>query len=51
MVQSYEPVVFDASDIIGQAPKELQCFGYEMSDLDISFKKSQMLLSAYYKTA
>lgn len=36
-------------DIIKKNPTELQCFGFNVSDLDISFKKSQMQLSAYYK--
>ena len=30
---------------------ELQCFGFNISDLDMSFKKSQMQLSVYYKEA
>lgn len=29
-------------DIIKKNPTELQCFGFNVSDLDISFKKSQM---------
>jgi len=27
-------------DIIKKNPKELQCFGFNISDLDLSFKKS-----------
>ena len=36
-------------DIIKKNPAELQCFGFNVADLDISFKKSQMQLSAFYK--
>jgi type II secretory pathway component PulC len=30
-------------------PKELQCLGFTFSDLDLSFKKSQVQLGLYYK--
>jgi hypothetical protein len=34
--------------ILERNPKELQCLGFNISDYDISFKKSQMQVSAYY---
>jgi len=36
-------------DLLKQNPKELQCLGFNIADLDIAFKKSQVQLSAYYK--
>lgn len=29
-------------ELVRKNPKELQCFGFNLSDLDISFKKSQV---------
>lgn len=37
------------SDLLSKNPKELQCLGFNIADLDISFKKSQVQLSAFYK--
>ena len=37
--------------LIERSPKELACLGFKISDYDISFKKSQMQLSVYYKEA
>lgn len=36
-------------DILGKNPKELACLGFNVADLDISFKKSQCQFTAYYK--
>jgi hypothetical protein len=41
---------FAIGDIIRRNPKELQCFGFNISDVDISYKKSQMQLGLFYKT-
>ena len=40
---------FQLGDIISKNPKELQCFGFNVSDLDLSFKKSQLQMSLFYK--
>lgn len=40
---------FAIGDIIKKNPKELQCFGFNVSDLDLSFKKSQVQFSLFYK--
>jgi hypothetical protein len=40
---------FSLGDILKKNPKELQCFGFNVSDLDLSFKKSQLQLSLFYK--
>ena len=40
---------FLLGDIIKKNPKELQCFGFNVSDLDLSFKKSQVQFSLFYK--
>jgi len=36
-------------DIASKNPAELQCFGFNIADFDISYKKSQAQLTAYYK--
>jgi len=40
---------FYVGDLLKRNPKELQCLGFNVSDLDISFKKSQLQLSLFYK--
>ena len=40
---------FKLGDIINKNPRELQCFGFYVSDLDLSFKKSQAQFSLFYK--
>jgi hypothetical protein len=40
---------FYVGDLVKKNPKELQCLGFNVSDLDISFKKSQLQLSLFYK--
>jgi|TARA_B110000285_G_scaffold171381_1_gene191860 hypothetical protein len=40
--KSFKPFPLPVGDIIRKNPKELQCFGFNVSDLDISFKKSQV---------
>lgn len=36
-------------DILKKNPAELQCFGFNIADIAIDFKKSQMQFSTYYK--
>mmetsp|Transcript_42148 Transcript_42148/g.64639 ORF Transcript_42148/g.64639 Transcript_42148/m.64639 type:complete len:555 (-) Transcript_42148:60-1724(-) len=42
-------IPLNISDLLKKNPKELQCLGFNLSDLDVSFKKSQVQLSGYYK--
>ena len=35
--------------LLRRIPKESKCLGFSVSDLDLSFKKSQMQWTAYYK--
>ena len=35
--------------ILKLMPKEFACLGFEVTDMDLAFKKSQMLFSAYHK--
>jgi len=37
------------TDLLKQNPKELACLGFNVADIDATFKKSQVQLSAYYK--
>lgn len=36
------------SDLLSKNPKELQCLGFNIADLDVTFKKSQVQLSSYF---
>jgi len=36
-------------DIVKKNPPELQCLGFNLADLDVSFKKAQVQVSTYYK--
>lgn len=36
-------------DIVKKNPEELQCLGFNVVDLDVSFKKAQVQLSTYFK--
>jgi hypothetical protein len=40
---------FKLGDIVKKNPKQLQCFGFNISDIDLSFKKSQVQFSMFYK--
>lgn len=35
--------------LLKKFPPELKCFGFEVTDLDISYKKSQVQISSYQK--
>ncbi len=35
--------------ILKLMPKEFACLGFEVTDLDLAFKKSQMLVSLYHQ--
>lgn len=37
------------SRVFQKIPEELECFGFTLSDLDLSFKKSQVQISTYFK--
>jgi hypothetical protein len=39
----------DISDLVYPNPKELQCFEFNIANIDLSFKKSQAQFSIYYK--
>ena len=47
--KEFKEFPFHLSDIIAKNPKELQCLGFNIADLDVTFKKSQVQFSAYYK--
>ena len=47
--KEFKEFPFYLSDLLSKNPKELQCRGFNIADLDISFKKSQVQFSAYYK--
>jgi len=61
MIQSMANIQFEAlrkmfmeypikiGDLLSKNPKELQCLGFNIADVDISFKKSQVQFSAFYK--
>lgn len=36
-------------DILSKNPKEIACLGFNIADIDLSFRKSQIQLGAYYK--
>lgn len=37
------------NDLLSRNPKELQCLGFNIADIDVTFKKSQVQFSTYYK--
>ena len=47
MKKVFKEIPIKASTLLRRLPKEIQCFGFKISDLDVSFKKSQMQLTAY----
>ena len=49
MKKEFKEFPFHLSDLLKKNPKELQCLGFNIADLDIAFKKSQVQFSAYYK--
>lgn len=46
----FREIPIPVGDIMAKNPAELQCFGFNIADLDISYKKSQAQFTAYYKT-
>lgn len=40
---------FYMNDLLSKNPRELACLGFNVADLDVTFKKSQVMASAYYK--
>lgn len=49
MKKEFKELPFFLKNLLQAQPKELACFGFNMADLDVSFKKSQVQVSAYYK--
>lgn len=47
----FKEIPIKVNTLLKRLPKELQCFGFKISDLDISFKKSQVQVSAYQTAA
>ena len=47
--KTFKEQEFKLGDIVKKNPKELQCFGFNVSDVDLSFKKSQVQFSLFYK--
>ena len=45
----FKEVPVPIGDILRKNPPELQCFGFNIADLDVSFRKSQAQMSMYYK--
>jgi hypothetical protein len=45
----FKDIPMKISTLIKRMPPELKCFGFKITDFDISFKKSQMQISAYQK--
>lgn len=42
-------IPINVGTLLNKLPQELQCLGFTVSDFDISFKKSQCQVSAYFK--
>lgn len=47
--KGFKEYPFHMSDLLSKNPKELQCLGFNIADLDVTFKKSQVQLSTYFK--
>lgn len=45
----FKEVPIPVGDIVKKNPAELQCFGFNIDDIAIEFKKSQMQFTTYYK--
>ena len=40
MKKMFKEINYDVNGLIKKGPKEFKCFGFEISDYDLSFKKS-----------
>lgn len=49
MKQQFKELPFFLKNLLQQTPKEMQCLGFNLADIDLAFKKSQVQLTAYYK--
>ena len=49
--KNFKEVPIKAKSLLKRFPKELQCYGLKISDLDLSFKKSLLQLTAYQTPA
>jgi hypothetical protein len=49
MKKMFKEFPYYMRDLLKSNPKELQCLGFNVADIDATFKKSQVQLSAYYK--
>lgn len=47
--KEFKEFPFFMKNLLQNNPKELQCLGFNVADIDVTFKKSQMQMSAYYK--
>lgn len=45
----FKEIPLNIGDIMKKNPRELQCLGFNLVDLDVSFRKSQMQFSTYFK--
>lgn len=45
----FKEVPIPVGDIVKKNPPELQCFGFNINDIGLDFKKSQMQFTTYYK--
>jgi len=45
----FKEVPIPVGDIVKKNPPELQCFGFNIGDIGLDFKKSQMQFTTYYK--
>lgn len=45
----FKEIPLNVGDITAMNPAELQCFGFNVADLDIAYKKSQAQFTLYYK--
>jgi len=47
--REFKEFPFYMNDLLSKNPKEMQCLGFNVADIDITFKKSQAQFSAYFK--
>lgn len=45
----FKEIPIPVGDIVQKNPPELQCFGFNVADIGLDFKKSQMQFTTYYK--
>lgn len=45
----FKEVPIPVGDIVRKNPPEMQCFGFNIADIGLDFRKSQMQFTTYYK--